>query len=54
MQRFFGFALNFARRREKHDDVKVPKGFGFGGAGVLEVIEDYTGGTYRAIYCPLC
>jgi phage-related protein len=23
---------------------------GFGGAGVLELIEDYQGGTYRAVY----
>ena len=28
------------------------KGGGFGGAGVLEVVEDDTGGTYRAVYCP--
>ncbi|MCL9653048.1 type II toxin-antitoxin system RelE/ParE family toxin [Pantoea agglomerans] len=48
VQRFFGFALDFAQRGEKHDDAKVLKGFG--GAGVLEVIEDDIGGTYRAVY----
>ena len=39
---FFGFALDFDQRGEKHDDAKVLKGFG--GAGVLEVIEDDIGG----------
>uniref|UniRef100_UPI0036D967A8 type II toxin-antitoxin system RelE/ParE family toxin n=1 Tax=Photorhabdus sp. RM322S TaxID=3342825 RepID=UPI0036D967A8 len=48
VQRFFGFALDFAQRGEKHDAVKVMKGFG--GAGVLEVVEDDIGGTYRAVY----
>lgn len=48
VQRFFGFALDFAQRGEKHDDVKVLKGFG--GAGVLEVVENDIGGTYRAVY----
>nr|WP_275555795.1 type II toxin-antitoxin system RelE/ParE family toxin [Mixta sp. Marseille-Q2659] len=48
MQRFFGFALDFAQRGEKHNDVKVLKGFG--GAGVLEVVKNDIGGTYRAVY----
>ncbi|MCU5775435.1 type II toxin-antitoxin system RelE/ParE family toxin [Erwiniaceae bacterium BAC15a-03b] len=48
VQRFFGFALDFAQRGEKHDDAKVLKGFG--SAGVLEVVEDNAGGTYRAVY----
>ncbi|MFW0699723.1 type II toxin-antitoxin system RelE/ParE family toxin [Pantoea sp. R13S299] len=48
VQRFFGFALDFAQRGEKHDDAKVLKGFG--GAGVLEVVEDDISGTYRAVY----
>lgn len=48
VQRFFGFALDFAQRGDKHDDAKVLKGFG--GAGVLEVVEDDIGGTYRAVY----
>ena len=33
---------------ERHDAAKVLKGFG--GAGVLEVVEDDAGGTYRAVY----
>jgi phage-related protein len=37
-----GFTTNCA------PDVKPLKGFG--GAGVLEVIEDYRGATYRAVY----
>ena len=48
VQRFFGFALDFAQHGEKHDSAKVLKGFG--GAGVLEVVEDDMGGTYRAVY----
>jgi phage-related protein len=50
VQRFFGFAPDFAQRGKKktHDDAKVLKGFG--GAGVLEVVEDDLGGTYRAVY----
>lgn len=31
-----------------HDAAKVLRGFG--GAGVLEVVEDDVGGTYRAVY----
>ncbi|MBS0970812.1 type II toxin-antitoxin system RelE/ParE family toxin [Nissabacter archeti] len=48
VQRFFGFALDFAQRGDKHDAAKVLKGFG--GAGVLEVVDDDIGGTYRAVY----
>jgi phage-related protein len=48
VSRFFGHALNFAQQGERHEAAKVLKGFG--GAGVLEVIEDDAGGTYRAIY----
>lgn len=48
VQRFFGFALDFTQHGEKHDSAKVLKGFG--GAGVLEVVEDDMGGTYRAVY----
>ncbi len=32
----------------KHSQAKPLKGFG--GAGVLEVVEDYIGDTYRAVY----
>jgi len=48
VRRFFGHALNFAQEGEQHEAAKVMKGFG--GAGVLELVEDDTGGTYRAVY----
>jgi phage-related protein len=40
--------LDFAQNGERHDAAKALKGFG--GAGVLEIIEDDAGGTYRAVY----
>jgi len=48
VRRFFGHALNFAQHGERHDAAKVMKGFG--GAGVLEIVENDLGGTYRAVY----
>lgn len=48
VRRFFGFALSLAQAGDKHDAAKVLKGFG--GAGVLEVVENDIGGTYRAVY----
>jgi phage-related protein len=48
VRRFFGFALSLAQFGDRHDAAKVLKGFG--GAGVLEVIEDTADGTYRAVY----
>ncbi len=48
VRRLFGFALSLAQVGDRHDSAKVLKGFG--GAGVLEVIEDDVGGTYRAVY----
>jgi phage-related protein len=48
VRRFFGHALDFAQRGDQHDAAKTLKGFG--GAGVLEVVEDDVGGTYRAVY----
>ena len=48
VRRFFGFALSLAQAGDQHDAAKVLKGFG--GAGVLEVIENDVGGTYRAVY----
>lgn len=44
----FGYALHLAQIGGKHNQAKVLKGFG--GAGVLEVVEDYRGDTYRAVY----
>lgn len=48
VRRIFGYALSLAQAGDKHDAAKVLKGFG--GAGVLEVVEDDSGGTYRAVY----
>jgi len=48
VRRTFGYSLYAAQLGEKPPDAKPLKGFG--GAGVLEVIEDYRGATYRAVY----
>lgn len=48
VRKFFGHALDFAQRGGQHDAAKVLRGFG--DAGVLEVVEDDAGGTYRAVY----
>lgn len=48
VKRFFGYALSLAQAGDRHDAAKVLRGFG--GAGVLEVVEDDAGGTYRAVY----
>ena len=48
VRRFFGYALSLAQVGDRHDAAKVLKGFGC--AGVIEVVEDDTGGTYRAVY----
>ncbi len=44
----FGYAILLAEWGGKHPDAKPLKGFG--SAGVLEVIENYAGDAYRAIY----
>ena len=44
----FGHAIDMAQAGGKHPDAKVLTGFG--SAGVLEVIEDHMGDTYRAVY----
>jgi phage-related protein len=44
----FGQALYDAQTGGKHPDAKPLKGFK--GAGVLEVVEDDDGNTYRAVY----
>jgi phage-related protein len=48
VRRLVGYALSLAQVGDQHDAAKVLKGFG--GAGVLEVIESDVGGTYRAVY----
>jgi len=48
VRRFFGYALSLAQVGDQHDAAKVLKGFG--SAGLLEIIENDVGGTYRAVY----
>lgn len=48
LQRSIGFALWRAQVGKRHEHAKVLKGFG--DAGVLEVVEDYEGDTYRPVY----
>jgi len=43
-----GVAIREAQRGGKGDAAKPLKGFG--GAGVLEVVDDYDGDTYRTVY----
>ena len=43
-----GYAIYVAQCGGKHRDAKVLTGFA--GAGVLEVIEDFRGDTFRAVY----
>lgn len=44
----FGYALHLAQDGKKHPDAKPMQGFG--SAGVVEVVEDYHGNAYRAVY----
>ena len=48
VQRTVGLALYSAQLGERPPDAKPLKGFG--GAGVLELVEDHRGNTYRAVY----
>lgn len=43
----FGYALHLAQTGKKHEQAKPLTGFG--SAGVLEVVEDWRGNTYRAV-----
>jgi|ERR1700722_14737834 phage-related protein len=43
-----GFALYIAQQGGKHRDAKPLRGFG--GAGILEIVDDFEGDTYRAVY----
>ena len=43
-----GYALFVAQQGGKHADAK-PLG-GYGGAGVVEIVRDHKGDTYRAVY----
>lgn len=44
----FGYALYLAQTGQKHPQAKPLKGFG--SAGVLEVVEDWKGDTFRTVY----
>ncbi len=48
VQDVMGYALELAQRGSKHPGAKPLKGFG--GASVLEIIDDFDGETYRTIY----
>ena len=48
VQDVMGYALFLAQTGRMHGDAKPLKGFG--GAGVLEVVDDHQGDTYRAVY----
>jgi phage-related protein len=48
VQDTFGYALHLAQDGKKHPDAKPMQGFG--SAGVVEVVEDYQGNAYRAVY----
>ena len=48
VRQVFGFALYNAQIGLMHSEAKPLKGFG--SAGVLELVEDWRGNTYRAVY----
>ncbi|MBI3469301.1 MAG: type II toxin-antitoxin system RelE/ParE family toxin [Planctomycetes bacterium] len=48
VRRAMGYAIWVAQLGDKHPDAKPLKGFG--GAGVLEVVEDFDRSTYRTVY----
>ncbi|MBF0339502.1 MAG: type II toxin-antitoxin system RelE/ParE family toxin [Magnetococcales bacterium] len=48
IQQTVGYALFRAQEGKKHPDAKPLKGFM--GAGVLEIVDDHDGDTYRAVY----
>jgi phage-related protein len=47
VRREVGYALYVAQNGDKAENVKPLKGFG---SGILEVVENYDGDTYRAVY----
>ncbi len=48
VRRVMGYALYLAQIGDKHPDAKPLRGFG--GAGVLEVVCNVAGATYRVVY----
>jgi phage-related protein len=52
VQDHMGYALYVAQRGGKHRDTKTLTGFG--GAGIVEVVKDFRGDTFRAVYTLRC
>lgn len=52
VREIIGFALWEAQNGRKHVDAKPLKGFG--GAGVLEIVADDDGSTFRGVYTVKC
>ena len=48
VQDAFGYAIDLAQAGIRHPDAKALSGFG--SAAVLEVVEDFRGDAFRAIY----
>jgi phage-related protein len=48
VRRVMGVAINDAQNGDEHPAVKALRGFG--GRSVLEVVDDFDGDTYRAVY----
>ncbi len=48
VKRTMGYALHLAQMGGKHPDARPLRGFG--GAGVLELVDDLAGNTYRVVY----
>jgi len=48
VQDVFGHAIDLAQSGGKHQDAKAQSGFG--SASVLEMVDDFRGDTYRAVY----
>jgi phage-related protein len=48
VRRVMGQAIDDAEHGEEHPSAKALKGFG--GRGVLEIVDDFDGDTYRAVY----
>ena len=48
VQDHVGYALYVAQQGGKHRDTKTLTGFG--GTGVVEIVKDYRGDTFRAVY----
>ncbi len=45
-----GYALHRAQEKKKSNKIKIMTGLGKGISGVIEIVDDYDGDTYRAVY----